>query len=68
MVSIRNHGGEMETVGLMVRMPVEVRNWLSDVAKKNERSMNWMLISILKEKMAAEAAENEKTPIAAGEH
>lgn len=56
----------MEKIGLMARLPLDVRDWLASEAKKGERSMNWMLISILKEKMAASVAENEKTLIDAG--
>ncbi|MGK5020762.1 hypothetical protein [Janthinobacterium sp. LB2P10] len=58
----------MEIIGLMSRLPVDLRDWLADEAKKEERSMNWMLVSILKEKRAAQAAQKEKTLIAAGKH
>jgi len=41
----------------MVRLPPEVKAWLAETAAKNDRSMNWVLVSILKEAMQ-EAAKN----------
>ena len=58
----------MKAVGLMARLPVDLKAWLADEAKQNGRSMNWMLVLALKEKKAAQAAQNEKTLIAAGKH
>ena len=37
-----------------LRLPTEVRNWLTVRAKGNERSMNSEIIAILKELMKAE--------------
>lgn len=56
----------MKAIGLMARLPPDVKAWLADEAKTNGRSMNGMLVSILKEKKGAQAAQNEKTPIDAG--
>ena len=50
----------MKAVGLMVRLPPDVKVWLADEAKKNDRSMNGMLVSILKEKMSEGTAETKK--------
>ena len=44
----------MTTVSMMVRMPPEVRGWLADAAKKDDRSMNWLIVSILKRAMTAQ--------------
>lgn len=50
----------MKAIGLMVRLPPDVKAWLADEAKRSDRSMNGMLVSILKEKKAAQAAQKEK--------
>lgn len=38
-----------ETVGLTLRMPVALRDWLKRLALKNSRSMNNQIVSILRE-------------------
>lgn len=56
----------MKAIGLMVRLPPDVKAWLANEARMNDRSMNGMLVSILREKKGAQATQNEKTPIDAG--
>lgn len=44
----------MTTVNMMVRVPADVRNWVADAAKSDDRSMNWLIVSILKGAMEAQ--------------
>lgn len=41
-----------ETTKLMLRIPIEVRDWVKDFAKGSDRSMNNQIVAILKEKKA----------------
>lgn len=43
------------SVGLMARLPQDVKVWLAEMAKQNDRSMNSMLVTILKTQMAQAA-------------
>lgn len=47
----------MSSVSMMVRMPPDVRDWVEEAAKKDERSMNWLIVSILKRAMAAQCED-----------
>lgn len=42
----------MNATGLMLRLPPELKKWLADVAKKDDRSMNSQAVKILKGAMA----------------
>lgn len=42
-----------------VRMPADVHQWLTERARRNDRSMNAELIRILKEAMTKEATETQ---------
>ncbi len=50
----------MNEAKIQLRLPEKVRNWLSEVAKQNDRSMNGQMVAILKERMAgtSEVAKN----------
>jgi predicted HicB family RNase H-like nuclease len=52
----------MQTVQFMVRMPPDLRDWVEEAARRDERSMNWLIVSILKRAMAA---QTESAPTAA---
>lgn len=52
----------MISVNMMVRIPPEVRDWVQGEAKKDDRSMNWLIVSILKRAMDA---QKENAPAAA---
>jgi predicted HicB family RNase H-like nuclease len=54
-------GKAMATVQFVVRMPADMREWISIAAKKNDRSMNWFIVSILK---GAMDAQKESAPTA----
>ncbi|MDB5822165.1 MAG: Arc-like binding domain [Herminiimonas sp.] len=43
----------MEQIGVMIRLPLDIRNWLAEYAKQQSRSMNGQVVAILKEKMSA---------------
>ena len=51
----------MTTVNMMVRVPANVRNWVAEAAKSDDRSMNWLIVSILK---GAMDAQKENAPAA----
>lgn len=58
----------MAIAQFVVRMPAEVRDWVEDAAKKDDRSMNGLIVSILKRAMAAQkenapAASTAEAPI-----
>lgn len=37
---------------LQLRLPQDIKAWLEGEAGRNERSMNWHVVAILREKMA----------------
>ena len=37
---------------LQLRLPQDLKAWLEVEASRNERSMNWQVVAILREKMA----------------
>jgi len=43
----------MESIGVTVRIPVDVRDWICQQAKNDARSMNGQVITILKQAMAS---------------
>lgn len=43
----------MTTAQFVVRMPPELREWVAGAAEKDDRSMNWLIVSILKGAMEA---------------
>lgn len=55
----------MSTVSFVVRMPPELREQLAESAKKEERSMNWLIVSFLKQGLAFNGAKMENAPTAA---
>jgi hypothetical protein len=44
----------MSTAQFLVRMPIEVRDWVATAAKKDDRSMNCLIVMILKRAMDAQ--------------
>ena len=38
---------------LQLRLPRDLKTWLEVEAGRNERSMNWQVVAILREKMTA---------------
>lgn len=38
-------------VKMMIRLPVDVRDWFRSYAKRNDRSMNGQMVAILREIM-----------------
>lgn len=55
----------MSTVSFVVRMPPEVRGQLTELAKKEERSMNWLIVSFLKQGLVSTNARTENAPTGA---
>lgn len=51
----------MQTVSFLVRMPPELRQCLTEKAQKDERSVNWLIVSTLKRAMVA---QKENAPAA----
>lgn len=51
----------MTSVSMMVRIPPEVRDWVQDKAKKDDRSMNWLIVAVLRRAMEA---QKENAPAA----
>lgn len=51
----------MATAQFVVRMPPEIRAWIAGTAEKDDRSMNSLIVSILKRAMGA---QNENAPAA----
>lgn len=43
-----------QTAGFMVRLPMELKEWLKDKAEEHERSMNWMVVRMLENTRIAE--------------
>ncbi|MBX9900793.1 MAG: Arc family DNA-binding protein [Burkholderiaceae bacterium] len=39
----------MEHVGLTLRIPKDVKESIAECAKKEERSMNWVILKLLRE-------------------
>lgn len=50
-------------VKMQVRLPVEIRDALSQDAKNNNRSMNGQIIAILKEHLKAAGLTDGRTPV-----
>ena len=44
----------MSTSQFLVRMPTELRDWVASAAKKDDRSMNCFIVTILKRAMDAQ--------------
>lgn len=44
----------MSTAQFLVRMPPELRDWVADAAKEDDRSMNSFIVFLLKRTMAAQ--------------
>lgn len=47
-----------ETIGLMLRLPPEVKKWLAEIAKKDDRSMNGQVVRILRGAMESQGVSN----------
>lgn len=47
----------MSTAQFLVRMPAEVRDWIAGAAQKDDRSMNYLIVSILKRAMDAQKGD-----------
>lgn len=48
----------MNATGLMLRLPPEVKKWLAEMAKKDDRSMNSQAVKIFRGAMAQAEAPN----------
>lgn len=51
----------MSMAQMVVRMPAEVRDWLENAAKKDDRSMNGFIVTMLKRAMASQS-QKENAP------
>ncbi len=54
----------MKHIGVMLRIQPDIRNWVVEVAKKDDRSMNWMINAILKKEMEQNDGAKENAPVA----
>lgn len=51
----------MNEAKIQLRLPGQVKDWLSDVAKQNDRSMNGQMVAILKEQMDKKVRQEKQS-------